>query len=92
MSACESVVESPDGRLVRLTAAMQRAIDLAQSNDGKLHRHKGGFWGTRNSHRNINARTVGALVQRGLAEFTDHRTGKHGRFAVELTLTLGGWR
>jgi hypothetical protein len=81
----------------KLSPTMLRAIDLAQQNGNKLYRHSGGFWAgksfseehSRNpdgTPTSEDTNTVHALVTRGVAEYTDHRTNARGSFEVEITL------
>lgn len=68
---------------------MQRAIDRARANDGKLKRLIGGHWigvNEPNASNSFSSRTAEALVSRGLAIYTEMRTGRNGPFPVELTL------
>ena len=77
-----------------LTAEMQRALDYAKSQGGKLYRSPGGYWGQADlSTRDcpvFGTTTMQGLVARGLASYTRwmRRTAKTrgGDFPVELTV------
>ena len=74
---------------MNITAEMQRAIDRARHNGGKLRRLLGGHWiGANESHTSdsFSTRTAEALVTRGIAIYSDMKTGRNGPFPVELTL------
>lgn len=77
----------------KISITMRRALEWAAGpGGGKLERRKGGYWmaaGNRNGPH-YSVATMRALVARGLAEFTDHRTSSGGRFPVEITLTEAG--
>ena len=77
-----------------LTAEMQRALDYAKTQGGKLYRHPGGYWGPENFplvHGGwFGATTMNGLVARGLASYTCWQRrrpgGRGGDFPVELTV------
>ena len=77
-----------------LTPTMERAINFAKGNDGKLIRHPGGFWQGPMFSRwgeSFGTSTVEALVKRELADYTDWFTNKAGRkFPIEATLRRFG--
>jgi hypothetical protein len=67
------------------------ALEYAKANGGMLHRLPGGYWVAdkdRGNHpesvKHFGTKTVQALVTRGAAEYTDHRTGRHGEFPVAM--------
>jgi hypothetical protein len=54
-----------------LRPSMRRAIELARGKNNKLHRHHFGHWFGLKSTVKVRRSTVQALVDRGLAEYTD---------------------
>ncbi len=76
-----------------LTRTMKRAIRSASTNGskprGKLIRYPGGFWYPDGpGQHSYSTATVQALVRRGLAEYTQWKDGRNGRFPIEMTLTI----
>jgi hypothetical protein len=72
-----------------ITAEMQRAIERARHNGGKLKRLVGGYWIGVNdsvSGGHFSTRTVEALVSRGVMIYSAKRSGRNGEFPVEATL------
>lgn len=68
---------------------MLTAVEKARKFGGKLHRHPGGFWQGPKFEQwewNAGTRTVQALVDRGVAEYTEWKEGRSGRFPIEMTL------
>lgn len=81
--------------ILTLTPTMRRCIRSASANGGKSHgtltRYPGGYWRAKATDSRwapwFNTSTVEGLVRRGLAEYTQWREGRNGRFPVEMTLT-----
>jgi len=73
-----------------LTPEMLEAIKFAQTNNaGKLHRHPGGFWTTREYHAHFRyfvTSTVEGIVNRGVGAYTEWRDGRNGSYPVEMTI------
>lgn len=78
--------------VVSLTATMLDAIRFAQTNNaGRLHRHPGGRWTTRDFYthfRHYGTSTVEGIVSRGVGTYTEWRDGKNGRFPIEMTVNF----
>ena len=79
---------------MKLTSTMQAAADYAKAHGGALIRLPGGFW-VRDGHtqwdgwqaqQTFGTPTVNALVSRGVAEYTEWRDGRNGRFPTRMTL------
>lgn len=75
------------------TQNMRRAMEHAKAHHSqKLYRHHGGYWnndpGSQYPHgTHFSTRTVDALVNRGLATYTEHGRNSAGLlFPVEATL------
>lgn len=70
---------------------MMRAVERARHNGGKLKRRVGGHWVGANEQGAVSdsfsSRTAEALVSRGVAIYSEKRSGRNGEFPVELTLT-----
>jgi hypothetical protein len=68
-----------------LTEPMMKAVKAMQKNDGKIIREPGGIWVTDGSfwHKTV---TVEALVSRGVAEYTEWKEGRNGKFPIEARL------
>lgn len=67
---------------------MLACLTTASGNDNALHRHPGGFWmNQRGVGLSYGTKTVQALVARGLAEYTEWKDGRNGRFPIALKLT-----
>ncbi len=77
---------------------MRQAIELANEGGGKLCRYSGGFWSVPGKEDvnwmsvfcqepHVGAGTIQALVNRGMAEYTDWRMSAGRSFEVEITLT-----
>jgi hypothetical protein len=84
-------------KAVALSKEMQFAVEAMKAHGRKMYRSPGGFWmaytqgDTRlasDNGRIFGTLTVEALVKRGIAEYTDWRDGRNGRFPIEATLTL----
>lgn len=80
-------------RMAELSKTMQGAKDYAKEH-GALCRYPGGYWQKPGifdrwaSH--YSTPTVEALVKRGVAEYTEWRDGKNGRFPVRCELVPNG--
>lgn len=88
--------------MIKLSPVMQDAITLATKyGKGRLCRYPGGFWsvpgldcqGGAPNRVTItslpdyfSANTVRALVNRGVAEYTDWAVSRTGKFEVEITI------
>lgn len=73
---------------MNLTPMMRAAVATAKDNENRLVRQPGGFWCGK---AGINGPTYGtstanALVCRGVAEWTEWKTGRNGTFPIALTL------
>lgn len=71
-----------------LTKTMLSLIDYI--GQATLYRHAGGFW-KRDEHWVVNSPSFGgssveALVSRGIAEYTQWKDGKNGRFPIQARL------
>ena len=85
--------------ILTLTPTMRRCIRFASANGGKPHgvlvRYPGGHWRAKGADSRVyqwgkpsfNTSTVEGLVRRGLAEYTQCREGRNGKFPTEMTLT-----
>lgn len=81
-----------------LSPLMREAVEYAGSHGGVLIRLPGGFW-VRDGHtqwdgwqaqRTFGTPTVQALVAREVAEYTEWRDGRNGRFPVRVELKKEG--
>ena len=73
-----------------LTPTMHHARVYARKHGGKLYRYPGGYWAKPNwqqSEHSFGTLTIEGLVSRGVAEYSDWREGRNGRFPVEVTVT-----
>lgn len=71
-----------------LSPTMQSAIYYARKHGNKIVRYPGGFWartGWDSQAPWFGTSTINALVDRGVAEFTEWKEGR-SRFPVEVTL------
>jgi hypothetical protein len=78
---------------VKLSPTMRHALTFAEQNGGRLIRHSGGYWSSREwvdpglgNVPSFSTNTAHALVTRGVAEYTDWRENRNGRYAVELRI------
>lgn len=75
---------------MNLTPTMQEAVEYARQHGGALIREPGGFWVRRDETKlwgkSFGTPTVQALVARGLAEYTEWKDGRNGRFPVRMQL------
>lgn len=76
-----------------LSPTMREALDYASKHGGQLERFPGGYWcepgrmqWNVNSHVSFSTSTVNALVSRGLAEYTEWKDGRNGRFPIRMTV------
>lgn len=75
-----------------LTMPMQRALQFMRTHGGQLQRFPGGFWATGEGWRSrgepdFPTVTVGALVVRGLAQYTEWKPGRRvPRFPIAVAL------
>jgi hypothetical protein len=75
-----------------LSPTMRQAADFAAAHGGVLVRLPGGFWQRETSlqwdaqGQSFGTKTVEALVRRGVADYTEWRDGRNGRFPVRMTL------
>lgn len=84
-------------KALTLSETMLEALDYAKANGGQLHRLPGGYWvagkdkasNIPSSVKYFGSKTIGALVKRGVADYTAHRAGTHGDFPVEMTIRQG---
>ena len=57
---------------------------------GAIHRHQGGFWANTgwllHSGPYFGTSTIQSLVTRGVAEYTEWRDGRGGRFPIKAAL------
>lgn len=74
---------------MKLTKTMHELIEYMKTNGGVIHRHPGGFWareGYSYLQYSFGTRSVEALVTRGVAEYSEWKDGKSGRFPVTAKL------
>lgn len=75
-----------------LSPTMREALDAAKALGG-LVRYPGGFWcrdGLMEPQSPYwGAPTVQALVSRGLAEYTEWKDGRNGRFPIRMSVKAG---
>lgn len=72
-----------------ITPKMQEAIDFAKEHGNRLYRHPGGFWAGKTYKQwgiYFGTNTIHGLVTRKVAEYTDWKEGRNGRFPIEITL------
>lgn len=76
-----------------LSPTMREALDYASKHGGQLERFPGGYWCEPgrtqwdvNPHVSFSTSTVNALVSRGLAEYTEWKDGRNGRFPIRMTV------
>lgn len=77
------MVTDPTGsvRIVKLSAAMCKALDMAEAHGGVLKRYPGGFWAqagwahTRGVFDWVGSQTVQALVDRGVMRWASGTPG-----------------
>lgn len=76
-----------------ISATMKNAVTFACEHGGLLLRTPGGYWGAAPEHKRgilsavtFGTKTVEALVARGLADYTEWKEGRNGRFPVRMTL------
>ena len=77
----------------KLTSEMRRAIAFAREHGGHIHRHAGGFWSSERASSTTNSfgtSTIEALASRGVAEYTEWKDGRSGRFPTRITLIKQG--
>jgi hypothetical protein len=72
----------------KLTPEMYRLIEFMELNGGKVKRFPGGFWGSGKNGGWFGTSTVQALVFRGMAEYSDWKVGRGGRFPIEAKLMV----
>lgn len=77
-----------------LTPTMQAAYQHAKAHGSVLERFPGGYWcevgrtqWTAHGGQTFSTPTVQALVSRGLADYTEWKDGRNGRFPIRATLT-----
>jgi hypothetical protein len=83
-----------DKRLKPLSATMVFCVDDTHEAGGELVRYQGGYWAARNARRGHNgipfpyhgSSTVQALVDRNVAEYSEYRDGRNGRFPIAMRL------
>lgn len=73
-----------------LSPTMRAALDFAKKYGGMI-REPGGYWmapvdETAPSTVTFNTPTVQALVSRGLAEYTEWKDGRNGRFPIRMAV------
>jgi hypothetical protein len=80
-----------------LSPTMRQAIDYALKHsegvreNAVLVRFPGGFWGLRTwkpSEIWFGTTTVEGIVKRGAGEYVKWQEGKHGKFPIEVQITL----
>lgn len=72
-----------------LSHEMKNCITFARSGNGKLYRQPGGFWKKEEFEPygiSYGTPTIEALVKRGLAEYTEWKDGRRGRFPVVVEI------
>lgn len=75
-----------------LSPKMLAAVEFAQRHGGSLARFPGGFWRQADADpwdvrgSSFGSSTVHALVTRGVADYTEWKDGRNGRFPVRMTL------
>jgi hypothetical protein len=77
-----------------LSKTMQEAVTFAREQGGSLVRSPGGYWHAPKELQMFGIRsvitfgtsTVAALVSRGVADYTEWKDGRNGRFPVKVTL------
>ena len=65
---------------------MKDAYDQAKASDGKIKRTPGGYWWPTDCKYSFGTTTIEALVNRGVATYTEWKDSKRGRFPVEATI------
>lgn len=71
-----------------LSPTMREALDFAKKNGG-LIREPGGYWKSAEPCAwpfSFSTPTVNALVSRGLAEYTEWKDGRNGRFPIRMSV------
>lgn len=77
---------------MELSPTMHSAINFAKKNGDKLIRQPGGFWRAEGvQYPWFGSSTINALVDRGVAEYTQWQERKNGGqpFPIEMTLKEG---
>lgn len=75
-----------EGSHAHLTVPMQRALQFMREHQDRLIRLPGGFWKAPEHERTFPTVTVQGLVSRGLAEYTEWKDGRNGRFPIAVVL------
>jgi hypothetical protein len=71
-----------------VTPVMQAAINwMERDPDRRIVRFPGGFWEIMGNAPSFGTKTVQALVDRGIAKYTDWKDGRNGKFPVEARLS-----
>lgn len=76
-----------------LSHTMRSAIEYMKENHNRIVRHPGGFWAKetwRLGKPSFGTSTVEALVDRGVAVYTQSRQGKGPSFPIEAELVEPG--
>lgn len=82
------------GTMSDLSPTMQQAAAYARQHGGSLERFPGGYWcepgrSQWDAYRvtsTFSTKTIEALVARGVAEYTQWKDGRNGRFPIKVTL------
>lgn len=76
-----------------LSPTMRAALEFAKKHGGELIRSGGGYWGALPERKmgiqsivTYGTPTVQALVSRGLAEYTEWKDGRNGRFPIRMSV------
>ena len=82
----------------KLSPAMRTLVDwMREQPDQSIHRHPGGYWRNKDPLEpcppikgtyigSFGTSTVQAIVDRGVAEYTEWQEGRSGRFPIQARL------
>lgn len=72
---------------LKVSRSMQQLITSMQTHGNTVERFPGGFWRCEpNGGYSFGTSTVEALITRGIAEYSEWKDGRSGRFPIKATL------
>lgn len=82
----------------KLSPTMNECLAFANKHNDELVRYPGGYWAERNAEIGhdkapvyyFGTGTVQALVNRGAAQYTEHKKGRMGEFPVAIKVVAKG--
>lgn len=86
----EAIAAAKAKDAVDLSDRMKVAIAWAKEHGNTFWRHPGGFWGSEKFYEHygvwFGTSTIRALTERGVAEYSEWKEGRDGRFPIQAKL------